>query len=113
MRVTVLRSPESPDRPPLRLAVGGQVTVGERDTHWPAFVFVTAPSGEGWVPARHLSGDSGIVVVENAYDTTELAVDAGEGVEVVERDEESGWFWCRNGSGAEGWVPVAVLHAVR
>lgn len=111
MRVTVRLSHEVPDRPPLRLAIGDQVIAGERDTQWSAFVFVTAAVGEGWVPARHLSGDSGIVIVSEAYDTTELAVGAGEEVEVVERDDESGWCWCRSDFGLEGWVPVAVLDA--
>lgn len=45
------------------------------------------------------------------YDTTELAVAAGERVEVVDRDDESGWWWCRNRDGTEGWVPVLVLIA--
>ena len=36
-----------PDRPPLRLAVGEQVLVGDRDSGWPEFVFVTATHGAG------------------------------------------------------------------
>jgi hypothetical protein len=45
-------------RPPLRLSVGQRVTV--QDTRWPAFVFVTAEAGQGWVPSRHLDRRSGI-----------------------------------------------------
>jgi hypothetical protein len=33
-------------RPPLRLSVGQRVTVGQQDTRWPAFVFVTAEAGQ-------------------------------------------------------------------
>jgi hypothetical protein len=65
-----------PDRPPLQLAVGERVEVGDRDSEWPEFVFVTASHGTGWVQARHLSGTSGTAVVQTAYDTTELPTHA-------------------------------------
>lgn len=39
-----------PNRPPLHLAVGEQVQVGQHDTQWPEFVFVTTSHGTGWVP---------------------------------------------------------------
>jgi len=46
---------EIPDRPPLQLAVGQQVQVGERDREWPEFVLVTASQGglgAGATPVR-------------------------------------------------------------
>lgn len=103
-------SHDIPERSPIRLAPGEPVVVGERDTDWPAFVFVNASSGQGWVPLRHLSADRGAAVVEVAYDTTELAVEPGQEVTVVDRDDESGWWWCRDDSGAEGWVPVSIFE---
>ncbi|MBD8868858.1 SH3 domain-containing protein [Nocardioides donggukensis] len=99
-----------PDRAPLRLAVGEHVKVGERDTEWPEFVFVTTHHGSGWVPARRLSTASGSAVVRAAYDTTELPTEAGERLEVVAEDRESGWLWCRSSRGREGWVPVKTLN---
>jgi len=36
-----------PDRPPLRLVDGERVDVGDRDSEWPEFVFVTASHGTG------------------------------------------------------------------
>ena len=110
MRVQVSAPHEVPERPPLHLAVGEPVMVGEPDEEWPEFVFVTGAAGSGWVPARHLSASSGAAVVENTYDTTELAVTAGQQVTVVDRDDRSGWWWCRNDAGDEGWVPMAVLE---
>jgi hypothetical protein len=98
-----------PERPPIRLAVGVEVEVGERSTEWPEFVFVTTPAGPGWVPARYLSGDSGRATVETAYDTTELATQAGDVLEVVLEDRPSGWLWCRSIDGREGWVPLTTL----
>ena len=110
MSFTATRSHEIPQRAPLRVHPGEVVSVGERDTEWPAFVFVTASSGSGWIPARHLSADSGPAVVLAAYDTTELAVSEGDTVTLVERDDESGWWWCRDDHGGEGWVPRAAFE---
>ncbi len=98
-----------PDVPPLRLAVGDQVDVGEVSTEWPEFVLVTAGSGTGWVPARHLSASTGHAVVETPYDTTELPTSEGEHLEVVAEDRTSGWLWCRAADGREGWVPLNTL----
>ncbi len=101
-----------PDRPPIQLTVGTEVEVGERDSQWPEFVFVTTAAGSGWVPARCLSSDSGRAVVETAYDTTELPTRAGDVLEVVAEDYPSGWLWCRSAAGREGWVPLTTLDEV-
>jgi hypothetical protein len=108
-RVVARRAHEIPDRPPLRLAIGDRVEVGRRDTEWPAFVFVTAESGAGWVPAPHLSAETGAAVVLTAYDTTELPTVAGDELEVLAEDLESGWLWCRAAGGREGWVPIKTV----
>jgi hypothetical protein len=110
-RVVAHTHHEIPERPALRLDVGDEVgVVGERDPQWPEFVFVKAALGSGWVPARHLSGDSGHVVVEMSYDTTELSTSAGESLEVVREDRDSGWLWCRSETGREGWVPLSTVQ---
>ena len=100
-----------PERPPLSLASGDVVTVGRRDEDWPAFVFVTTSRGSGWVPSRYLSADAGQAVVETPYDPTELATTSGEILEVIDRDDESGWLWCRSADGREGWVPGRSVEA--
>jgi hypothetical protein len=109
MPAMVTRGHEIPDRAPIRVAPGDVVEVGKHDTTWPAFIFVTTPTGQGWVPARHLeiSGKSGVVRI--GYDTTELETSAGETLEVLRRDDASGWHWCRNRVGREGWVPSDTL----
>ncbi len=99
-----------PGRPPLRLAVGERVLVGDRDSEWPEFVFVTASHGAGWVPARRLSASSGAAVVQTPYDTTELPTEIGDALKVVVQDLQSGWLWCRSRDGREGWVPVKTLE---
>jgi hypothetical protein len=108
-RVRAIEAHAVSERPPIRVAVGDAVSVGERDTDWPAFVFVTAGNGAGWVPSRYLSSDSGDAVVAVAYDTAELATEIGDVLEVVERDNVSGWHWCRADDGREGWVPTRTL----
>lgn len=93
------------------LEPGEVVQVGERDTEWPAFVFVTSPQGSGWVPARHIDIDGSVGTARVGYDTTELPASSGENVTVVRDDPESGWSWCRNDDGREGWIPHRVLAA--
>jgi hypothetical protein len=43
-----------PQRLPIRVVPGQQVQVGQHDTDWPAFVFITTDDGAGWVPERYL-----------------------------------------------------------
>lgn len=112
-RVVARVAHEIPERAPLQLIAGEEVQVGDRDTEWPEFVFVTTPHGAGWVPARHLSQSSGRAIVTTAYDTTELPTEAGEVLEVVAEDLVSGWRWCRSSSGREGWVPIRTLEEDR
>lgn len=109
-RVVARAAHEIPQRAPLQLAVGQVVQVGERDTKWPEFVFVTAAHGSGWVPARHLSQSAGRATVLTAYDTTELPTGVGEVLQVVSEDLASGWLWCRSSTGREGWVPVVTVE---
>ena len=112
MRTVVAKvAHQIPGRPPLQLAIGERVEVGQRDTEWPEFVFVTVADGSGWVPARLLSASSGTAVLTTSYDTTELSTHVGELLDVLAEDNASGWLWCRSGGGSEGWVPINTLEA--
>lgn len=108
--VKAIEAHEIPGRPPIQVTVGQEVQVGERDTEWPAFVFVTTSQGSGWVPARHLSTLADRATVQRDYDTTELATRVGETLEVIVEDTESGWLWCRSSTGTEGWVPLSTVE---
>jgi hypothetical protein len=111
MRTVVAKvAHQIPGRQPLQLVIGERVEVGQRDTEWPEFVFVTAAHGSG-VPARHLSASAGIAVLKTSYDTTELPTHVGDLLEVLAEDNASGWLWCRSGGGREGWVPINTLEA--
>ena len=109
-RAVAVAAHEIPGRPPLRIEPGEVVTAGRNDDEWPAFVYVTSSHGEGWVPERHLRRDAEAATVVVAYDTTELPVGAGEHLDILEEDRESGWAWCCNAAGRAGWVPLRVLR---
>jgi mannitol-1-/sugar-/sorbitol-6-/2-deoxyglucose-6-phosphatase len=119
-KVRALKEYRKPESAPIRLTPGETVAVGERDDEWPAFVRVTDDSGaKGWVPERLLKTTEALaepfrVVSDGAfYDTTELGVRAGAVLTVLEADLGSGWLWCSNDVGAEGWVPVRCLEPIR
>jgi hypothetical protein len=103
---------EIPDRPPIQVVPGQQVQVGQRDTEWPAFVFITTGNGAGWVPERYLDTSSDPAEAITSYDTTELATTAGEELILIERDDPSGWARVRNAAGSEGWVPLRTIEPV-
>jgi pimeloyl-ACP methyl ester carboxylesterase len=110
--VRVTREHRPPERPPLRVEPGDSVRVGALDDEWPAFRWCESGGVGGWVPDRHLRHvDERRAVVARAYDTTEVAADPGDDLEVLERDDESGWLRCRDAAGAEGWIPIAATVA--
>ncbi len=51
-------------------------------------------------------------VVKTAYDTTEPPTEAGDKLEVLREDQDSGWSWCRANNGCEGWVPDRTLTSI-
>ncbi|QVQ54370.1 hypothetical protein J4H86_12220 [Spiractinospora alimapuensis] len=110
VHVVAIADHEIPTRPALRIAPGDVAEVGENDTTWPAFVFVTTASGTGWVPERHLGTERPTTTVVTAYNTRELPVSAQDELTVHEDDPESGWSWCTNRDGHAGWVPHTVLR---
>ncbi|WP_243226533.1 SH3 domain-containing protein [Microbacterium sp. CIAB417] len=61
------------------------------------------------MPARHIDIDGTAGMVRTGYDTTELPARAGDVVEILADDAESGWSWCRDATGREGWVPNRAL----
>jgi HAD superfamily hydrolase (TIGR01509 family) len=114
-QVRVVRRHVSSDRPPIVVTPGDELTVGERDDQWPAFVLVTTSAGlQGWVPQRDLTRMGGRSEQKYTprfrYDTAELTVDPGTELTVLEADLGSGWLRCSDPIGREGWVPVRCLE---
>jgi hypothetical protein len=110
--VRAVKAHAIPGRSPIRVTPGQSVQVGEQDSTWPAFAFVTTEDGSGWVPARYIDARSEPAVVLAPYDTTELATAAGELLTVLVIDDPSGWTWVRNALGREGWVPNDTIEPV-
>jgi hypothetical protein len=113
--VRAVRQHRTSDRRPLVVVPGDELTVGERDDQWPAFVLVTTSAGlQGWVPQRHLTRTGerhqGKYTARCRYDTTELPVDEGTELTVMEADLGSGWLWCSDGSDHRGWVPARCVE---
>jgi hypothetical protein len=117
LRATEPHTP--PETPPVVVVEGDEVSVGQRSPEWPAFVRVTTPSrGTGWVPERMLERtgertDNPWTVRRGLrYDTTELEVASATELRVIEADLGSGWVWCADTDGREGWVPVRSLAVI-
>jgi uncharacterized protein YgiM (DUF1202 family) len=94
---------------PLKLKVGDEVKVEDRESEWPGWLWCTDRTGNaGWIPGLYVErdGDTGTLRVD--YDATELTVEAGDEVEVL--GEQSGWAWCRKAGGEQGWLPLNVLE---
>jgi hypothetical protein len=92
----------------LRLRTGDSVSVLSRESKWPGWLWCAKwNAGEAWVPEALLdiSGDTAVALGD--YDSTELDVSMGEALLVGRR--QSGWVWCRNGRGCEGWLPESCV----
>ncbi|WP_164978606.1 SH3 domain-containing protein [Pseudoxanthomonas composti] len=111
-RVTVDHRP--PDRAPIRVKRGDVVTLGERDTDWPDFIWTTLAQGlGGWIPLNVFDLDadtSASATAREDYDTRELAADAGQLI-TVER-EHAGWWWAFDAQGRSGWIPARSIELI-
>jgi len=108
-RAVVIASHRAPDRPAIRIEPGDNVTLGERDSEWPKFIWTALATGlGGWVPAALFDRDQGTATALQPYDTREL--DAEEGETLVLHQEMADWWWAENMQGASGWIPARVLR---
>jgi uncharacterized protein YgiM (DUF1202 family) len=107
----VVTAYETPYPDPLKLAQGEVLTIGDRKSDWPGWVWCTDSSGkQGWVPESWLGRNGDRAVLKRDYDATELTV--AEGDELVVLAEESSWFQCRTTDGTVGWVPRENVRPV-
>ena len=108
-RAVVIASHRAPDRPPIRVEPGDNVTLGERDSEWPQFVWTALATGlGGWMPTVLFDRDQGEAIAMQPYDTREL--DADEGESLVLHHELADWWWAENMQGTSGWIPGRVLR---
>ena len=108
-RARVIAEHRAPERLAIRVASGDRVTLGDRDTEWPEFVWTALASGlGGWVPSALFDAERGQASALQDYDTKELEADAGE--ELVLHRELAGWWWAENARGRSGWIPARKLE---
>ncbi|HEY0661390.1 MAG TPA: SH3 domain-containing protein [Lysobacter sp.] len=108
-RARVVLAHRAPDRPPIRVARGDTVTLGDRDTEWPQFVWAAIAEGHGgWMPVALFDGDRGNATALADYDTRELPADPGELLTL--HHELAQWWWAENAQGAQGWIPARALE---
>lgn len=110
MHARVVRAYRTQYANPIRFAAGDVVTLGARDTEWPAFAWTTTADGNaGWAPVDWLKplGDGRAEALRD-YSAQELDVDAGD--EVVLHSELGGWWWCEAADGRCGHVPSEHLE---
>lgn len=95
---------------PIRFAAGEIVTLGERDTEWPAFIWaITRDGNAGWAPFDWLKPlDGGRAEALRDYSAQELDVDQGD--DVVLHSELGGWWWAQRRDGRCGYVPAEHLE---
>jgi hypothetical protein len=98
---------------PIRFRQGEVVTLGARDTEWPAFIWTITPidGNAGWAPFDWLKplGDGRAEALRD-YSAQELDVDAGD--DLLLHHELGGWWWSEHADGRVGWVPATHLEPV-
>lgn len=110
IRARIVRDYRAQYPNPIRFAQGEIVTLGERDTEWPAFIWATTADGNaGWAPFDWLKPlHDGHAEALRDYSAQELDVDADG--EVTLLHELGGWWWCERADGRCGWVPTEHLE---
>jgi len=108
-RARVIATHRAPQRPAIRVAAGDTVTLGDRDTEWPQFVWTMLEGGHGgWMPVDLFDQPHGSATAQGDYDTRELEADAGEVLTL--HHELAQWWWAENAIGRTGWVPTRCLE---
>lgn len=98
------------DRSPLTLNSGDEVHLGKEDHAWEGWIWAVTAEGRGtYLPVSFLekSGEN-LARLTETFAAIDLSV--RKGTSVICLREVSGWFWCRDGDGIEGWLPDYVLR---
>ncbi|MDJ0628856.1 MAG: SH3 domain-containing protein [Rhodobacter sp.] len=97
---------------PISVAAGECIVLTGRSDLWDGQLWLWAHSAdgrEGWVPDGLVAGRGRDSHLREAYSARELSCRTGDiltGLRAL-----NGWVWCRDASGAVGWVPARCLTA--
>ena len=109
--VRVITAYQSPFPDPLIIKAGEKLDLSDRESDWPGWLWCTTLAGKsGWVPAAYIEPMGQIGLACRDYDATELSAEIGE--ELTVSDEESGWLWCTDQKGNNGWIPAGNVEHV-
>lgn len=97
----------APDRPAIQVAPGDAVTLGQRDSDWPQFIWTTLTGGLGGLLFDRERGDA---TAQHEYDPRELDSDIGD--RLVLHREMADWWWADNTQGASGRIPALALQII-
>ena len=94
---------------PIEVQVGDKVSWVEKESEWAGWVWCIHPTTkkEGWVPEKCLKKNGSEAEILKSYSAAELNAEPGEEFKVL--DEESGWYWCENKMGEQGWLPKELF----
>lgn len=107
----VIRDHTASNPDPIKVVSGDIVKVGKRDKGWPGWIWCTTQDDKAsWVPENILNIKNEKATVIQDYDATEMTVVVGE--KLVLFQEESGWVWCKNQTGKQGWVPIENIKKI-
>ncbi|MES2996332.1 MAG: SH3 domain-containing protein [Verrucomicrobiota bacterium] len=101
---------EEMDNEPIRLHPGDEISTGPIDKAWPGWVWAENRRGhKGYVPLEILeSRGDGRYIAKDSYDPTVLTIKRGDQLESLKQIH--GWHWCRDETGAQGWVAGYLLR---
>ena len=93
---------------PFLVKKGASVKILPAPEDWPGWHWCEAADGEKrWIPTEFLKVRGARGVLNRAYESTELTVQQGDKLTVLEIT--AGWAWCRTVDGNLGWLPVENL----
>lgn len=97
---------------PIALNVGDELTIEDRGSEWPGWIWCTTSKGKsGWAPESFIQRNGNRGAAMRSYDATELSVTEGEQLTIIE--EVSSWYRCRTEDGRLGWVPKQNVEPLR
>ena len=95
---------------PLIVTKGSKVLVDNERNDWNGWKYCTFNGSNGWIPTSYLDISEQCAIVTKEYDGTELSLECGDIVEIL--DEEVGWYWCKTIEGYSGWYPKNRLELI-
>jgi hypothetical protein len=87
-----------------QVSAGESVNIIEREGEWAGWLWCVNHAGTGaWVPESYLDIRSDHAVLLHDYESTELDANVGDILHLGKH--VSGWVWCKDSEGREGWLP--------